>query len=945
MRKLFLLCSFSAAAIGLFALGMQQSISQTQVAKTGKAHEIALGEKPQSAFVSQAPRLNAEEPSWKESFEDWDQSDHFWLPDGWTRICSNDSLKEGYNTWIVNTQANEYAPVPVDGKVYAEILYTAKFQQDEWLISPAVTPKENEALSFTITYSPFGLFDPTYYVGKDKEFSQRIQTCNFQAYISVDGGEWQEIYNAWELHKDDNAWKMRLENSYGPEDYTVKTDLSAYVGKSIKVAFRYTGKDGDSMFLDNIMVGKPYVTASYTNPASLYLGMTADFQAPAPYLFIPDSVAHTWTNTSSKDCESFTWSYMAADKSTATETTKNLTALYYHTPEKVGSLTDANIFDLPTLTATATGVSPETYKSDNEKMKVGGKAYVNVGGQEYHTGAGTYNLNAGTTAMIGDNKEPIFGCVAGQPSNFWINYAYGREVGSDTTITVKAIYNGFDAPKKAYKVRGLWVQAIGQINEGANVTATIHKLTDAGAIDNDNILGTAILNVDSITYVNFSGTTFMTMPFVFDDPVTVDQTVFVRINGIDDPNVSYFAPLQSLVPDSYSHGYVSLFMKQGSTTGSSMVPLNYISTEQYGECYNSFYITLDAAYGDCDDWGHISGDNYIPDIEVLANTIHLEDDEDNIEEHSLRSAFYDNTKGDDLTLYVCAGNMSWGTEIGDTYHLTITLPKSSVGKMLNLYEGEAEVKYYDINTQTTLCTASSGELQVTETDENTYTVYLRAFDRKSQIAFSAKYNKTWKDYNAVKPNPNQYSVGTDNVTSLGSCVVDADNSDSVKIYLAHAEGVKTVEAMQALTDEQPIVISTKAEYLTGALKGFSQVKDKSININFRGNDYNYNSTNTDSVTNAIGGNLGGTIVGDQITIDFTIYSVISEENHNVKGHFSGTFWPSPYDVNGDGEVNVSDVAAIINVILGTETSAKSDINGDGIVNVSDIAALITHLLE
>ena len=53
------------------------------------------------------------------------------------------------------------------------------------------------------------------------------------------------------------------------------------------------------------------------------------------------------------------------------------------------------------------------------------------------------------------------------------------------------------------------------------------------------------------------------------------------------------------------------------------------------------------------------------------------------------------------------------------------------------------------------------------------------------------------------------------------------------------------------------------------------------------------------------------------------------------------------DINGDGEVNVSDVTALINKILGSSTysDASCDINGDGEINVSDVTALINLILK
>lgn len=53
------------------------------------------------------------------------------------------------------------------------------------------------------------------------------------------------------------------------------------------------------------------------------------------------------------------------------------------------------------------------------------------------------------------------------------------------------------------------------------------------------------------------------------------------------------------------------------------------------------------------------------------------------------------------------------------------------------------------------------------------------------------------------------------------------------------------------------------------------------------------------------------------------------------------------DINGDGTVDVSDVTALINKILGTSDYADEvcDINGDGEINVSDVTQLINQILQ
>ena len=54
----------------------------------------------------------------------------------------------------------------------------------------------------------------------------------------------------------------------------------------------------------------------------------------------------------------------------------------------------------------------------------------------------------------------------------------------------------------------------------------------------------------------------------------------------------------------------------------------------------------------------------------------------------------------------------------------------------------------------------------------------------------------------------------------------------------------------------------------------------------------------------------------------------------------------PGDVTGDGSVNVTDVTALVNMILGVipMDEPAADVDGNGAVNVSDVTALINHIL-
>ena len=57
--------------------------------------------------------------------------------------------------------------------------------------------------------------------------------------------------------------------------------------------------------------------------------------------------------------------------------------------------------------------------------------------------------------------------------------------------------------------------------------------------------------------------------------------------------------------------------------------------------------------------------------------------------------------------------------------------------------------------------------------------------------------------------------------------------------------------------------------------------------------------------------------------------------------------PARGDVNGDGSVNISDVTALINLLLegGTISNPVADCNQDGSININDVTALINYLLS
>jgi len=52
------------------------------------------------------------------------------------------------------------------------------------------------------------------------------------------------------------------------------------------------------------------------------------------------------------------------------------------------------------------------------------------------------------------------------------------------------------------------------------------------------------------------------------------------------------------------------------------------------------------------------------------------------------------------------------------------------------------------------------------------------------------------------------------------------------------------------------------------------------------------------------------------------------------------------DVNGDSQVSIADVTALVNVILGKGSpNAAADVNGDGLVSIADVAAVVNIILK
>ena len=82
----------------------------------------------------------------------------------------------------------------------------------------------------------------------------------------------------------------------------------------------------------------------------------------------------------------------------------------------------------------------------------------------------------------------------------------------------------------------------------------------------------------------------------------------------------------------------------------------------------------------------------------------------------------------------------------------------------------------------------------------------------------------------------------------------------------------------------------------------------------------------------------------KVTGDGSEYTITFDLN-NLKFMVAGASVGVPGDANGDGKVDISDVNAVINMMLGKNAMvALCDMNGDGKIDISDVNAVINKML-
>lgn len=647
MKKLLLLCLLAAGALGASAqfdnTSLKKMTSNTSSVTSKSSRTLKSLRADQIISTSNgikrlAPNLSATKlqmpanrvaakASTKdgyilyENFSGWNGEDYTWTPDGWTVEHRGECDIE--DTWGPSV-SSPYLPSPVDGDYYYGINYSDE-EQDEWFISPEVTLGSGMQLSYWVFFQPFYFFgtdnidwDAYEYIG-DKEIAYTLQIL-----IQEEGAEWKVLRDYAEEYADWTAYELLMGTPEGLVKHTI--DLSEYADKNVKVAFRYVGRDGDTVFIDAIGIGLPALEdISYMSPAySLYWGLDAAWtQMTTDIASYPVCSPLTWTNMSGEDA-TYSWEY--SDPQTfemvSSDEQDELTVTYY--PDYSSEQTiRANLHNSPTLNATAPGVAPASFTSACKYFQAGGKAnatqVTDDGNTEFKPCLFPFGINEQglTRVSVMDDSQgaysvPVFGYNE-FTNTYWLNYSLNGEKPMDGNyshlIGIANLF--FPSSEASLVVNGISVYGWGRMDDDVELTATIYSINSDYSTDYNTftVVARSTIKGSQVEYYNGEKDSKdnLYLPFHFDEPVAIkateEQPAFViMLEGFNSDKVEYFAPLQTARSDYFglTYGYmlneINLSGHIDRGTYYSFKPMIYKENDDYIEPTGGFAIGLDAEY-------------------------------------------------------------------------------------------------------------------------------------------------------------------------------------------------------------------------------------------------------------------------------------------------------------------------------------------------------------
>lgn len=552
-----------------------------------------------------------------ESFEN-PGDDITWLPETWTMESKGDSELTVDEKWGT-APANPMLPPPTDGDWCAAINYSS-LAQDEWLISPEVSLDGIYKLKFDAYIDPafFFVLDNEHVDWEAYEWTNQETAFTFQVLVQEKGGEFAVVRDFAEEYMGQSLEDLLLLTPSELLPCTV--DLSAYNGKDVRIAFRYVGTDGQTMFLDNVRVTLPEMELSFAAPYStLYYGIGNDEDWSNLNLRIalyPAFRPITFQNTTYDDALAYTWMYSdPATTEMVPGDDPEFLEMTYGTDYTSEFTTNNNLYYPPMLTASGEGYADGEKAFDVDFIQAGGHAsfkiqgeYVNFGLLPFEAHNSSLGICTAEPLDFGKRAVPMFG-HSEDTHEFWMNYTFHGEEDEGDDVQLNAIFNYIYPTNSPLVVKGAWLSAMGIINDDAELTAEIFPLIDVydeegewlGQVTADTPIATAKCAGTSILGRDPRQVNYLSIPFEFASPVVIDESnpgYIIKISGFNSDACPYFVPAQSWIPnaDYLCLGWIEKIITfAGNAPRASVTPLANHENE-YGEMYAAFAINLDGYY-------------------------------------------------------------------------------------------------------------------------------------------------------------------------------------------------------------------------------------------------------------------------------------------------------------------------------------------------------------
>lgn len=515
-----------------------------------------------------------------------------YLPEGWSDVSKADPANlpypdctQGYDITWTTLPNNALKGVSPYGTCYAHIDNeygpTPEVPQDEWLISPAITIQQDDVLQFMLCYSPYLTIRST------DPANPTEKTNVLEVNISTDDGQtWTPLFNTY-----DEALKLTAEELYANSvDMNSNSDfkpvfieIPEYYGKTVRIAFRYYGKRGAPVSIDNVTIGIPYPTADYVMPASyLYPALCPDMTEPLqPYFYAPAGVESVWTNLST-NAKEFDWTYTDEPGTTVSHARDLVTPAY---PAGVDALMPTLVARYginstePYAIAGKSHLDPDGIPSALAQIRYGAPTGMgtNTMGSLRFCGAATYNYF--DPDLIGFKHNHLFEFSAD------VDGAWEAVLGSPVVHEepfVIGIGQVLPQPAAPYGIDRVFITSIvNKIGADTRLTCTIHNWeTETIAGVSYSYVGDAIASATvEGSSLTADGGAYQAIDFDFSQcPATITRPAVILITGFNRETDYIRFPYLSSNSERYNGSAIMTFHEIDSNTGELYNAVAHLST-------------------------------------------------------------------------------------------------------------------------------------------------------------------------------------------------------------------------------------------------------------------------------------------------------------------------------------------------------------------------------